>query len=66
MKNPYDIYNDNRAYHGYKRGVLEALDEFSKRYTDCDPYINCDSNEVEGITCVECISKRIKDELNEK
>lgn len=23
MQNPYDIYNDNRAYHGYERAKRE-------------------------------------------
>lgn len=30
MNNPYDIYNDNRAYHGYekcKKDVIELIKE---------------------------------------
>jgi len=29
MKNPYDIYNDNRAYFGYERGYTEGVDGFA-------------------------------------
>lgn len=33
MNNPYDVYNDNRAYHGYercRRDVIEKIDELMK------------------------------------
>lgn len=64
MKNPYDIYNDNRAYQGYKRGVSEALDELVKRCSNCTRL--CPYAEDNSLDCFECVSKQIKEEVNEK